>query len=300
MVRIRLKGRLGNQLFIYGFARLLCEKYHMKALLYDRSDEKDTVWHSHLNRFVLHPSVSFTNKKEEVLKMPLSAKAAFFIDRLQCKYETNRRMHERQINKMPANIKKGLFLLMDGYYELPPDIPKDLFCDGYFQSPGYLDPVRHRLLNEIVPRDKFTEKEQKFMDQIKSCESVCLTIRLGDYLGNTVHQVCTREYYMRAMDMMAERKPGCRFFVFSDEIEAAGKMFRFRYPVSYDSGRSKDSISLAVMSKCKHFIISNSSFSWWAQYLSQNPEKIVISPDRWYAQDIPCDIMQKEWVRIQC
>ena len=105
---------------------------------------------------------------------------------------------------------------------------------------------------------------------------------------------------MRAMDMMAERKPGCRFFVFSDEIEAARKMFRFRYPVSYDSGRSKDSISLAVMSQCKHFIISNSSFSWWAQYLSQNPEKIVISPDRWYAQDIPCDIMQKEWVRIQC
>ncbi len=300
MVKMRIKGRLGNQLFIYGFARMVCDKYHMKALLYDRTEEKDTVWHSHLDRFVLHPSVSFTSKEERVLKMPLPAKTAFFMDRIQCKYQTNRQIHERQIKKMQSNLKKGLFLLMDGYYELPLNLPREIFCDGYFQSAAYLEPVKDKLLNEIVPKDKFTKEEQIFLEQIKNCESVCLTIRLGDYLGNTVHQVCTKEYYMKAMDMMVKMKPDCRFFVFSDEIETARKMFQFRYPAVYDSGKSKDSISLALMCQCKNFIISNSSFSWWAQYLSRNPEKIVISPDRWYAQDIPCDIMQKEWYRIQC
>ena len=39
---------------------------------------------------------------------------------------------------------------------------------------------------------------------------------------------------------------------------------------------------LLIMMDCDHFVISNSSFSWWGAYLSQNKEKIVVSPVHWY------------------
>ena len=58
-------------------------------------------------------------------------------------------------------------------------------------------------------------------------------------------------------------------------------------------------ISLAVMAQCKHFIIGNTTFGWWAQYLCTNPEKIVMAPSRWYGTPVPCDIYQDNWTLIE-
>lgn len=57
--------------------------------------------------------------------------------------------------------------------------------------------------------------------------------------------------------------------------------------------------SLAVMSKCKHFIIGNTTFGWWAQYLSENDDKIVVAPSRWMNVDMPIDIYQDNWHLIE-
>ncbi len=196
---------------------------------------------------------------------------------------------------------KGLLLLNDGVVELPEKMfTKNLFCDGYFQSARYFDFIRDELLDELTPKIPYNESETGFVKKIERTESVCLTIRLGDYINNSVHQVCTKDFYLKAMDCMKSKYPNCQFFVFSDEVEKAREIFEFKYPVVYDSGESLDVVSLDIMSKCKHFIISNSSFSWWAQYLSRNENKIVISPAKWYAQDVPCDIMQDNWIKLEC
>lgn len=300
MVKMRIKGRLGNQLFIYGFARYLCERYHQTALLYDRKEEADTLWHSHLDRFKLHESVRFTSDKREVLDMGLKRKALFLWDRLNCRCENNRQVHDRQLKNMPLYNKNGLILLEDGSCELPSQLPEEIFCDGYFQSDLYLNPIRDKLLEELVPITDYTSEEKEFLNRIHGCKAVCITIRLGDYIGNITHQVCTKEFYMKAMSILYDMEPNCKFFIFSDDVEMAKRILEFKYPVVYDAGKSLDAVSLKIMSQCRHFIISNSSFSWWAQYLGEYEGKIVISPDRWYAQDIPCDIMQDNWIKIGC
>lgn len=203
--------------------------------------------------------------------------------------------HSYQLSKMAANKRRNLFLLKDGYYPLPSEVDDDMYFQGFFQSPKYFDDIRATLLKELKPIHHYSSEELAFIRQIDSSESVCVTIRLGDYLNNSVHQVCTKEYYLKAMRKLKKRKPNCKFFIFSDDIDQAKKIFDFDFPVIYDSGKMKDYVSLYVMSKCKHFIISNSSFSWWAQYLSKNPEKIVIAPNKWYATDVPCDIYERNW-----
>lgn len=300
MIRIRLKGRLGNQMFIYAFARALQEKYHQKALIYDRKKETDAMWHSHLDRFVLNKSISFTSNKSDIMKMSFIAKWLFFKDRIYCRHKSSRQVHDYQLKHWNENLSHGLLLLMDGYKKIPDEIPSDVFCDGYFQSPKYIDHIRPLLLKEFLPKAELQDYEKDMLAKIQNLNSVCITIRLGDYIGNSTHQVCTKEFYLGAMKRIHELQPDCVFYVFSDEVDRAREIFDFPYPVVYDSGQSQDATSLYIMSQCKHFIISNSSFSWWAQYLGTASNKIVIAPDHWYARDVVCDIMQDSWIKLKC
>ena len=57
--------------------------------------------------------------------------------------------------------------------------------------------------------------------------------------------------------------------------------------------------SLAVMGMCKHFVIGNTTFGWWAQFLNGRDDKIVVAPSRWMNVDMPIDIYQDNWHLIE-
>lgn len=299
MYKIRLKGRLGNQLFIYAFARELVNKYGKKVLIYDRKNEKDDMWYSHLDNYPLNKNIKFTSDKNQVMKMSLLSKMMFIYNRIKIRYMSPRQRYTFEINNFDRFKRHKLFLLTDGYIELPNEISDGTFFDGYFQSPKYFNEIRNDLLKELTPVHNYTDEELEFIQKIKNTESVCVTIRLGDYINNSTHQVCSKEFYINAMDKLKKMYPNCTFFIFSDEVKKAEKIFDFKYPVIFDSGEMDDYVSLHVMSLCKHFIISNSSFSWWAQYLSSNPQKTVIAPDKWYAEDVPYDIYEDNWLLMK-
>ena len=299
MLYIRLKGRLGNQLFIYSFARALYQKYGYKVLIYDRKDEKDAMWHSHLKNYALNKNIKFTSNKKDIMNMSPISKGLFVYDRLRIRHLSPRDRYNFQIKNLEKFRKHRLFLLMDGYVPLPSRIKDKTFFDGYFQSPRYFNSIRNEIITELTPSYNYTDEDKKFIEKIKNTESVCVTIRLGDYINNSTHQVCSKSFYINAMKKMMKLYTKCTFFIFSDEIDRARKIFDFDFPVIYDSGKMKDYASLHVMSMCKHFIISNSSFSWWAQYLSTNPNKKVIAPDKWYAKDVPCDIFEDNWILMK-
>lgn len=62
-----------------------------------------------------------------------------------------------------------------------------------------------------------------FIDEIKEGDSVCLSIRMGDYIKNPIHGVCSQKYYQAAIDKMYELHPNAKIFVFSDDVEAVKK-----------------------------------------------------------------------------
>jgi len=91
------------------------------------------------------------------------------------------------------------------------------------------------------------------------------------------------EYYQKAINYFNEKFTDIVFYVFSDDIEYVKQNFNFNAEVIYIENKDlQDYHELKLMSFCKHNIIANSTFSWWAAWLNENSNKTVIAPKKWY------------------
>ena len=90
------------------------------------------------------------------------------------------------------------------------------------------------------------------------------------------------------------------FFIFSDDIDWCKKHLSFKSNPNYidDKYNLEDYHELILMKYCKHNIISNSSFSWWGAWLNENPNKIVIYPDK-IKKTLNKDLCVQGWVELK-
>ncbi len=163
-------------------------------------------------------------------------------------------------------------------------LPRNIFYSTYSWNRRDFDDIRDSLLEEFTPIQDILPHNQQFMKDIQESESVCLTIRRGDFLSpknRNRFNVCNEEYFVTAMKAIREELPNCKFFIFSDDVDDVKRVMHFPFDVTYERGNDPVWEKLRLMYSCKHFIISNSTFSWWAQYLSRNPNKIVYAPIPW-------------------
>ena len=110
--------------------------------------------------------------------------------------------------------------------------------------------------------------------------------------------MCDLPYFHKAIDIMKNRLNNPVFYLFSDDIDWAKSHLK-NEEINFVDEKTKDYEQLRLMYNCKHFIMSNSTFSWWAQYLSENPDKIVIAPAKWMPYDTEKrDIYQDNWILI--
>ena len=112
--------------------------------------------------------------------------------------------------------------------------------------------------------------------------------------------ICDNTYFRNALAYIKKCLPDCTFFGFSDDIDWVKNNMEFPGEVYYESGVDPVWEKLRLMSACKHFVLSNSSFSWWAQYLSNEKKKIVVAPDIWYktGKNAKADLYQDDWKLI--
>ncbi len=245
MIASQLNGGLGNQLFQYAIARALASRQGELPYL-DLS----------------------------LLLQPDSTRD-FSLDGFKINAVANRQHLSRwwfhRVTK-----KKLAFLMEDPSMEnmFPAD---NIFLQGYWQNRFYFDHIRELLLKEIVP---VTVIESVLLSQVQGSSSIAIHIRRGDYINNNLHQVCTEKYFLDAIrHLKGEIKDPC-FFVFSDDIEYC-RSFLAEHPDIIFVEEESAVAAFWLMKSCKHFILSNSSFSWWAQYLNTN-NKIVVAPPQWF------------------
>jgi hypothetical protein len=159
-------------------------------------------------------------------------------------------------------IKDLNFVTMDG-------------CDfyGYWQHPEYWLPIFPELKEEFrVCKEWYTEEFIEWRQKMICTESVALHVRRGDYVQINGHFLLSMEYYTQALKYVVGQ-----VYVFSDDLDWCREQFPSDY-IFVDIG---DYLAFDLMRVCKHNVIANSTFSWWAAYLNDNPNKIVVTPKRW-------------------
>lgn len=171
---------------------------------------------------------------------------------------------------------------------------------GYWQSEKNFIGVESVLRSELTLKGAPSEYAQALSAQLEKEQSVAIHIRRGDYLtwAREVHGVLPIDYYLRAAEYLLGYKKDLKFYVFSDDPEWSQNNFSFPYVKTV--AHSSPHEDLWIMSKCKHFIIANSSFSWWGAWLSDYKEKIVVAPKQWFAQgnENSKDIVPERWIRL--
>ncbi|WP_207536415.1 alpha-1,2-fucosyltransferase [Desertivirga arenae] len=141
------------------------------------------------------------------------------------------------------------------------------------------------------------------VNEIRGSNSVSIHVRRGDYLNNENASlfggVCTLEYFMRAIQLIKSEIDRPHFFVFSNDMKWVKENLLLD-KVTYVTNNKDDNSwkDMYLMSICKHNIISNSTFSWWAAWLNNYDAKIVISPSKFLATDTSTDFYPESWTRI--
>lgn len=308
MIYLAIHGRLGNQMFQYAFARSLQEKTGQNIKI---------DWHHVHDSAIEFPNVGYQDSLKELNVMPYQSTDV-------CEYKKDMnffqylalRDYERHFpyksslteianfQRKFANKHKsqGIFWFTNGYYDFNmKKYPKNMFLNGYFESTKYFENVEDKLKEEFTPKHDKLEHNLELYDKIENSESVCVSIRRGDFVGHSFHNVCRTEYFLKAMDIIKEKVPNAKFFIFSNEVDWIKENVDFKYPVEFEEGKDPVWEKLRLMYSCKHFVLSNSTFSWWSQYLSKNPDKVVVAPDRWYNDDIKSELLNNDnFIKIIC
>jgi hypothetical protein len=177
--------------------------------------------------------------------------------------------------------------------------------DGFYQSEKYFKNVEDVIRRDFTLRNTMSEAAQKSATEINAVENpVSIHIRRGDYVTNTEtnahHGVCSLDYYERAIGYMGEKISSPVFFIFSDDIDWVKENLKLENAVYVSRPDIPDHEELTMMSRCKHHIIANSSFSWWGAWLDPNKDKAVIAPERWFAdkKTDSKDIVPEGWIKL--
>lgn len=178
--------------------------------------------------------------------------------------------------------------------------------DGYWQSERYFVDAADIIRAEFKPRLALEPENAATAAAIDGVTAVSVHVRRGDYVTdkvtNAYHGVCSLDYYRAAIARIAERVASPHLFVFSDDHAWVQENLRSNYPTTYVTANSPDRgyRDMQLMSRCRHHIIANSSFSWWGAWLNPRPDKVVVAPARWFIDksNDTRDLLPGEWLRV--
>lgn len=307
MIYAELAGGLGNQMFIYAFARALGLRCAEPVTLLDRQDWRDGApAHTHcaLQALNIAPEV-------RILAEPGFAKAHLprqnAAKALMIKYEQRGGMMNRDYTVFerrmaPVLNALGLHFASDGFLPAHRGHSRDFLAWGYFQAEGYFADAAHTIRTELRPQEDLPPAAAPVAAQIAAAPCpVALHWRCGDYRKpeNAALQVCGPRYYADACRAVGKALPGAELFVFSDEPDYVQQhLDTDGLPATFVRGSWPAVWDLDLMARCRHFILSNSTFSWWGQYLAEPEGRRVFAPDRWYANGKRSALYAADWTLL--
>lgn len=304
MIYISFEGGLGNQMFQYAYGRFL-QNYYNDSVCFDIS--KYDFEKSENREFDLYDMEIVKDWRQVQVKknrlarygvryIPyLGATAVYtFLNKLMKDptYMHGVHAYQRFINLFGFYRSNT----HEFYYE---PIHNSLFnkkiIRGHWFNPDVVRKMDSELRKELRVKTDINQDNRRILDIINKTESVAVHIRRGDYV-TLGYVVCSIQYYIKCMQEIQERLQNPCFFIFSDDIEWVRKELKFDGKMLFVDLKNKAVDDMRLLYSCKHFIISNSTFSWWGAWLSDNPDKIVLQPKFWKNSDDEMYVLKMpEW-----
>ena len=286
---VRLQGGLGNQMFQYTFGRALSMRSGMELYLDPSSLNLKKNRGYQLDAFTLSAKFADPEKIQSLITPHFAIRKKLW-----------------KVLKIPFKYADTHILEKDFPYDKDIASRKtSAYFDGYWQTEKYFSDCKEFIRRDFSFRDEEVLRRHVQYEEVLNSNSVSIHIRRGDYVKNPKYRkrlyVCKLEYYKNAMKFLAERFENLTFYIASDDHEWVKHNFVLSKQVRLIE--SENALSdFYIMSRCRHNIISNSSFSWWAAWLNPNESKQVLAPDIWFN---PCakidfrDIVPDSWVKIE-
>lgn len=194
--------------------------------------------------------------------------------------------------ELPKDIKAAYQEPTYHYTPIPPTAKG--YFSGFFQSSKYFNDYK----------DEIKELYKEFISDKKKEGVAGIHVRMGDYLKLSQRfKSPTKDFIERAIKELSPHIK--RLLVFSDEMDKAVELVktckgseRFTITPSNDMCETNEIYDLYFMTSCEEFIMSCSSFSWWAAYLGEH--KKVIVDKKWYNDNQlnEKDLYEDSWIRI--
>ena len=296
-----LQGGLGNQMFQYAAGRALAIRnnnslkidlsFLKKGVLGENVDyrkyglnnfciNEDIINEEELNRFIRKSKlysklkISWLNKKTGY-KFPISKI-----------FSQNGHEYDPLFSKLSGNT----------------------YLSGYWQNTRFFTGAEEIIKHDFKFKYLPGQSNKELLNRMEKCESIAVHIRRGDFKNLPVLGTTGLEYYYKAINYLSERLNDLVLFFFSDEMEWVKDKFSAfnsgisKYYVELNTSSGSEADDLRLMSNCKHNIIGNSTFGWWGAWLNNNPGKIIIAPEKLFA-DPSIDkqlngMIPENWIRL--
>jgi len=165
-------------------------------------------------------------------------------------------------------------------------VSDSVYLDGYWQNYNYFNEEKNNIRKLFTFTSLKSEERESFFKNKNIKNSISVHIRKADYINKNKNSKIffslDNKYYLEAFNIMKLKVENPFFYIFSDDIEWVKNNITME---SLDFTIVTPSLSpgkdMALMSKCRHHIIANSTFSWWAAWLNTSNEKIIVAPQKW-------------------
>lgn len=337
MITLKIKAALGNQLFQYAYARAISLRAKAELVIdtswYSSIPSKDTPRIFLLDKYNINAAIKNTGATDTQNKSKFSSIASLSslahkiyskINRTLFKYSDY--VFYPKLNTRPDGS------IVEGFWN----------TELYFKE--FADTIRKELTLKNPLGEKALAKEGHLKQMIQDGRILVLIhVRRGDYVTNahaaSFHGAKGTEYYNDAIQRLRDElgllglidtnkidagkisaqqntpqsTTKITFILSSDDIEWVKESIvpllqnvpNANYEILSDMPNIKDYEEIYLMSLCHHFIIANSSYSWWPAWLSttatkQGLQKIVVGPKKWTNDPNvnTKDVLPTDWIRI--
>lgn len=292
---IRVLGGLGNQMFEYAFgrvvslknnSRLLLDTGHLNALGNGFRYRFATPRNYDLNLFCINGEVA---KQNEI---------PFYVRNYQGFFGSLLGVFLEKFIKLKVRV--GSSFSFQSYFL---NVPAPVYLIGLWQSYKYFEGYEDIIKKDFKISVQLSDSIKKLGEKIRQENTLCVHVRRGDFVNNSYHSILPANYYEQALKKILEKENIDHIYVFSDDIGWCKENMQFPTDTFFVGNEFSGERGIGhfwLMQQCKHFIIPNSTFAWWAAWLADYKDKKVVAPKKWFNDDSVSfdDLCPPDWIII--